>query len=570
MGAEFKVSYKEELSRVSYWLRNEYVEWSARLGRQHWDKWYWWLTHLAARNNLTSKLYLYLCYMEVLKTILAKGCGTLIIISNSWELLDTIEKRYKEKTDILKPYIPEYVIRRMSSYVKEKIFFIMAWGLFFQKSIYGWAASRITRSTDHPRKDHVYRKDHIVIHTCIDDSCIGDDGRFRDRYYPGLADYIRSKGKKVSTLIWLYNIEDKNLFNVFSWFRHSEESFLIPQDYYNLLDCLYAFFVIVRSSMLNLYGKEAYFKDTDVSSLIRYEQVLQARNTGSAYFINQIKMFAKWKGLGYKLGAYIDTWELKNCEVAAIVGIRRYYPDCKIVAYQHGALMPKMLFSNYKTTPEEFNASPHPDVGIVNCRKNMDFLCMEGFPEFFIKPGPALRYMWHKKYAMPENDVKDREGILVCLSLSYDISSEIMETVYKVFSERPDYKIWVKVHPMMKLGKLKKRLSFSWPSNYIQAEGNIDIWIKRARAVITSQSSSMVDAVYAGVKTIIIGRQTDIDIIPLDILENCKGWEIVHSHKELSKAVHNSRVSDKTSSDSKNDVFFEFRMELLNEIMQLQ
>ena len=57
LGVDLKFNYKEELKKVSHELRDEFVEWSARLGEPHWNKWYWWVTRLATRNNMTSNFY---------------------------------------------------------------------------------------------------------------------------------------------------------------------------------------------------------------------------------------------------------------------------------------------------------------------------------------------------------------------------------------------------------------------------------------------------------------------------------------------------------------------------------
>jgi len=565
LGADLKIDYKEDLSDISRTLRDKFVEWSSSLGRPHWGKWYWWITRLAGRNNIISRLYLYICYIEVLKRRLPVIDRSLIIISNSWNLLDAIEGYLRPRTMIIKPHVLDIMVRRSLYYFKEKLFFIAAWTIFFFRSAHELIAARLTRLGS-SAKDIVYDKDHIVIHTCVDDGCMEDDKKFNDRYFTGLADYLREKGAKVSTLVWLYSIRNKDLFSVFRWFRENEESFLIPQDYYNLFDCIYSFYIIVISSMFRFTSEASRFRGTDISRLIRAEQVLQARDTGTAAFISRIKMFRKLKRMGYGLKIYADMWELKNCEVEAIIGIRSYFPECKIVGYQHVALVSKLLFSNYKTTVEEFNASPHADTAFTGSRRNRDFMINEGFPKEFIRMGPALRHQWLKKYIARENSADEREGLLVCLSLSYDASAEMLEMVHKVFANNTDHKIWIKAHPMMDINRLRRSLSFAWPAHFIVVGGGIETWLNRSNTVITSLSTAMVDSVCLGLNTVVIGRQTDIDIIPLDIVEDGDIWRVVYSHEELASAIDSFSVSkvDRTQGHIGN--FFEFDIELLEEI----
>ena len=567
LGADLKINYKDLLTELSISLKDEFISWSVRLGRPHWDKWYWWISRLANRNNLNSKFYLYVCYIEVLKRILRQDEQPLIIISDNWELMKVIDRYTQRQEVVLRPYAFRSAIGKSYSYCREKIFFVLAWGYFFIKNIYELLACRLSRTKNHPKKDYIYNKAHVVIHTCVDDGCISDDGVFKDRYFPGLADYLTSKGKKVSTLIWLYNVKNKNLFNVFRWFRSNNESFLIPQDYYNILDCLYAFFITVKSAMFKFSKKDAYFKSVDISPLIRLEQALQARDIGAAGFITRIKLFRKWKSLGYSLKTYIDLWELKNCEVEAIIEIRNHYPDSKTIGFQHNALVSGLLFGNYITTPDEFEASPHPDFGVVNSVKVKEFLIDEGFPESFLRLGPALRYSWIKKALVPQGDLVKKESILICLSLSLDISVEIMEMAFRALGNNPDYKIWVKLHPMMPKKKLMQKLSFNWPANFSLAQGTIGTWVKRAKLVITGQSSAMVDAISMGTMTVVIGRETDIDIIPLYMSENTAMWKIAYNPKQLADAVDEFYVLQDKEINSATKDFFEFRMELLNEII---
>ena len=568
LGEDLKINYKEQLTNSSYALRDEYVEWSAELGRSHWVKWEWWITRLATRNNLASPLFLYVCYLEVLKGIAKERAEPLIIISENWELLDTISSHWGREWEIVRPFYWQQWINRTNTFVKEKLHFVLSWCRFFMKSFSEWLASRLTKVANHPKPDHVYAPNHIVIHTAIDDVCLGDDGRFRDRFYPGLAEYLRNRGLNVSTLIWIFNVNKINIFEIFRWFRKNKESFLIPQDYYSLIDCFRSFLSVVKSSTFEFQNEKCIFKGINLFSLINYEQKLQSMSTWTAYFINQIRIFENWKRLGYCMKAYIDTWELKNCEVPALIGIKKKYPLCKTIAYQHGAMIPKLLFFNYKTTEDEFKSSPHADIGIANSKINKEFLGKEGFPVSFIELGPALRfkYLETQQDSVIDNN-NGKRGILVCLPLKFSSACEMLEICYKVSAaQQNDFKIWIKSHPMMKFSALKKRLSFSWPENFELVEGSMEKWLSRSKVVIASDSNTMVESVYRGIGTVVIGKEADIDIIPLDIVENNNSWKLVYESDKLKDAVKYLYFEKRECQKERNDSFFEFDMNLVDRI----
>lgn len=573
LGKGLKIDYKKRLTDVSYSLRDEFIEWSAELGRPHWDHWEWWITRLAARNNLGSPFYLYVCYLEVLKDITKERGEPLIIISESWELLDIIDSHWGKGSKISRPFYWQRSFNRTNAFLKEKSHFVLSWGKFFLKSFLEWFAARLTKLKRHPKSDHIFDTNHIVIHTAIDDACFEDGGVFKDRFYPGLAEYLRRRGQKVSILLWIYNVNKKNIFEIFRWFRKNNESFLIPQDYYNLFDCFCSFLSVVKSSAFEFQNEKCVFKGINLFLLIDYEQRLQSISIWTAYFINQIRIFKKWKRLGYCLKAYIDTWELKNCEVPALVGIKKNYPLCKTIAYQHCAMIPKLLFFNYKTTVDEFMASPHADIGIANSEINKRFLEREGFPVSFIKLGPALRFKYlEKEWNSVIGGSDDKKiSILICLPLKFSSACEILEICYEVFTvQQNDFKICIKSHPMMNFSALKRQLSFNWPENFELVEGSMKKWLSQSDVVISSDSSTMVESVYKkGIGTIVIGKETDIDIIPLDIVENDNLWKLVYKSEKLRDTVKEIYFEKREYIRETCDNFFEFNMNLLDSVFSL-
>ena len=562
MASGSKVAYKKELTAISYDLRDEYVKWSAELGRPHWQKPEWWITTIVTRNTVCSALYQCICYLEVLKLLSEKYEGPLVVVFENHDLASAIITNFKNRFPVVFAFHLEYRILQIFERIKTLALFVFCWIAYFKNSVYEFLSSRISRISGHPKKEFVFDKNHVVVHTCIDDGCIGDNGQFQDRYFPKLCETLEGCGNKVSTLVWLYNIKKMNAVKAFSWFRRNKRSFLIPQDYYNLNDCLRSFAFVLRSSRLCFEERSRQFRGMDLTQLIDAEQRSQSRNIWTAYFVNQTAMFKQWKRCGYGLKGYVDIWELKTCEVPAIMGIKANYPACRTISYQHSGLIPKLLMFNYKTTREEFNASPHADLGIVNGFLTREFLLKEGFPSEFVRLGPALRYMWLKDKQPVPIDSRD---ILVCLSLSADINRELIETVYSALSSS-EYTVWIKPHPMMDIDKFRQSLSFPWPDNFRIAEGEIEKWILFARAVVVSQSSSMVDSFYLGIRTIVVACETDIDIIPLDVIGENNLWEVVHSPEDLARAVKKPVDDNVSGREELRSKLFEFDMGLLKNI----
>lgn len=562
VGVSSAIHYKPLLLEVSYSLRDSYIEWASGLGKEFWDRWEWWISPLANRSNLTSPLYLYVCYIEVLKLLVEKEPSPIVVISESREFLDVINDNFRNQIEIVTPHKVYAVIERFVSQVDHAVRFLASWGFFFLRSFTEWIIARLTKTPGNPKR-HVFEdKHHILIHTCVDDVCMGEDGIFRDRYFAGLADYLKQHGKRVSTLIWLANVRKMGRAKAIKWFRKNKDSFLIPQDYYNPLDCMTSFAAVLRSARVPVKNT-CYFKGWNLLLLVRKEQKMQQRNSGAAYFANYIPMFRKMRDCGIVIDIYLDFWELKMCEVPGIIGIKKNYPGAKIIAYQHAALLPKLLFANYKTTAAEFDASPHPDIGIANSKLNARELVNNGFPEDYVKIGPAFRY----NYLKDVNRVfgTDPADIVVFLPMVLNSAYELLEKIYLATMNTQGVTLKIKPHPMTSLGNIKKKLSFKWPDNFVVISGSMMDALKNAALVLTNDGSAMVEAVYCGVKTVVVSKDTDFDIVPLDILDDNSGWIFVSTVDELMEVINEKSIRPDSKGNRIKDMF-EFEMSKLDAV----
>ena len=568
LNRKLKINYKNELKLVSNSMRDKFIEWSTQTGKNNWNKWYWWITRLATRSTLISPLYLYICYLVILKSLVRGRNSPLIIISDSWELIKVIKSNWETEFEIVIPKKIENDFKRMLYMLKEKSKCFIVWPLFLAKSIYEWIAARSTSFNLFPKKRKLAHENIVVIHTCIDDECMDTNGKFHDRYYPELARYLRKKGKKVSTLIWLFNIKRKNKFQTFNWFRNNDESFLIPQDFYNPIDCLFSMITVIKSGYLKI-DKKCIFESINLFPLISREQQLQARNTNSAYFVNQMTMFKKMKKQGYCLDAYFDTWELKFCEVPALIALNKYFPLCKRIGYQHGALIPKLQFSNYKTTLAEFNMAPHPDVCVTNGLVNYNYLKSEGIPESILHIGPALRYMYLKE----DNTQVIRKGneqysILICTPFVLSSALEMLDICTRAFVNlKKNVNIRIKFHPMVPFEKILKIVPL--PKHFFITKLSMAEVLKDTDCLIVTDSATMVESVVKNIHTVIVGKETDIDQIPLELVDK-SNWEIVNTSQELIEHVLKLQSNNSNSYQPiLKENIFEFSMNKLDKLLNV-
>ena len=532
-----RINYKQDLREVSYSLGDEFVNWTNSIGKDNWSNKFWWITRLATRSNAISPLYLYICYLTVLKKeILTSSATSLLIISESWELLEAIEKNFYETCKIEKPggYLKSKVL--IKDIIFEQIRFPLVWLSYLFFGACDWLFSRITSWGEKSRSEILTDPDHVIIHTCIDNFCLKENGKFEDRYFPGLKEYFEKHNKKVSVLTWFSNITKINRFDTFRWFRNNDQSFIIPQDFYNLWDIFLSMFVVIKSGYLPI--KNVLFNNFDLEVLLICEQKLQRRNTGAAYFINHIKMFENFKAKGYSVQTFVDTWELKFCEVPALIGLKTNFPECKTIGIQHTALVPRLLFANYKTTTEEFNSSIHADILLTNSEVTKLFLSSEGFPMDKIHIGPAFRYRYLNQKTTLNQIIQERaKTILVCLPMSVESASELLWICKGAFCDMKFYNVLIKCHPFLGIDKISSNIDFDLPNNFEAVNGVMEFFLSKADYLIVSGSSVMMEGLTKSIFTLVMANDTDIDLIPADMFETNLGWSYFSNPIELRKSI---------------------------------
>ncbi len=573
LGVEQKIIYKTQLTEISYAMRDEFVEFMAELGKPHWKHWEWWITPLANRSMAISSLYLYLCYLEVLKETLHHREKPLIIVLESQLLGEIIYHHFKEQIDRVIGF-NRSIAKKIKKITGDTGHFILAWGYFFLTSLIKRRIAKKSRTKNHPKPEYVFDPNHVIIHSCLSDTCFREDGSFKDLYFTGLTSYLSEHGFKVSTFVWLYNVQKKSFKEAINWLRSHQDSFLMPEDYFSLWDDIKSFFILQKSTWFKLNQKKCIYRGINVRPLLKHEQRKQKINTSLVFFTNQASMFKKWKKLGYSIKYSLMLWEHKYCEVPIVVGLKKHYPECTTFAYQPGALIPKLLFANYKITKEEFTHSPHADFGLVNSLSNLEFLSREGFSLSYLKLSPAFRYKYLEN-STNQNMQADQEknGILLVLPLMYNTAYELLKLCFEAF-QCSNYTIWVKYHPAMNFQLLKDELSHEWPKQFKVIEGLMSEWLDQSKIVIVNESGSMVESIYHNIPTLIICKETDIDIVSIDTIGPNKlgqdnSFRMIYSSDQLKEVVDQLYEDNNKNQELDTQRFFEFNMDTLLDIFHI-
>ena len=487
------------LPEVSNKLKPHYLELITELGKHHHSP-AWWISIISERNTAVSQLFLYCCYLEIVAKQLSKTDGKLCVVCESWALLQSIAdfvKTIKWPVIWLKHPLPG----------QRKFLF---WA-----RIIGKITLRLLRDAirgkliGHHTKPPDKAKPCVFIHTYLDEACLGKDGMFHDRYFPKLTEWLENNNVSVVIIPVLFNLK-RSYYSIWKFLWSCKEKFIEPYKYYHLIDYIAALKIAWKSVSMPL-GR-IILNGFDVTRLFDAERERYAfRGLSVLMYLSLAK---RLKEAGFRIDEVIAEYENMIAEKMLILGFRSEYPSTKLVGFQHGALYP-LLLCNF-VTRDEAKYAPLPDRVVCNGSFFRDILIREGLPNSKAIVGPALRYAYLHKIEREPAKLGGDNTILVPLPLMVSDGVELLIKVIRAFQKEKNIRIFIKPHPM---GGAERIISTSMiktlPEHFELVQGSMVEWIRRSKVMVTLSSSSVYEALTAGMPVVVVGRETAINLNPL-------------------------------------------------------
>lgn len=507
------------LNQVAGELRQPFLDLITELGRRH-NSIAWWASRLSERNTMVSPLFLYCCYLKVAQQALESTSGTLCVISESWEVLESLAELARERgcrvAWVRRPVPGSRHLEFLTRTAKRL-------GWFVASSI----GQRRRDSGAFPGKGD---QPGVLIRTWVDEACFGAEGVFKDRYFPGLCQWLTAQGYAVRTTPVLLNL-DRSYRSAWEWLRNSEQQFLNPFRYYRLSDYLFALRGGCRQ--VNLTTGPVHLNEINVGRLFAAEQKRAAFDVSSLESILSFRLPRRLAEHGYGPDILVDAFENMIPDKLFILGFRRYLPQTKLVGFQHGALYPLLLCLFVTRGESEF--APMPDRVVCNGEFFRDILVREGLPADRTAVGAALRYA-HLWAAGKTTQPFTQPTILVPLPLVPDAAVELLTKVVSALEPVRDVEILVKAHPMSSLESLLSAAQLrELPPQFKFVQGTMGDLIKRSRVVIALSSNTVHEALAAGVPVVVVGREAALDLNPLDWYPDLN--KVVRSPEKLREQV---------------------------------
>lgn len=511
-------------------IRCSYVQWVDSLNEINGRELEWWFTTISSRNVSETDLFQFACYLELLKRI-HNECGILpdLIIVESLGLAWAI-KRWA-----IGAGAEVEIVGQLSSWcmrLRGLFYFILRWSKWVSVVISRIIAARATQVLYKNSEDE--SENSVIINTYVHYGDILNDGRFNDRYFPFLHEFLAENGFSVRIYPILHGFHF-NFFPIFRAMRMGNSSFLIAEDYLHFSDYLSALKLQFKFSLQKI--KTVSFNDFEMKDIIREEQVAKfTRSMVEAVLVYRLFIRIGEKGLRPK--RVILWYENQVIHKAVIAGARAAFPDAKIVGAQLFIHRPNLL--SLFPSISEFKKSLTPHI-LLSTSSHQCAVATTFAKSLTCRPAAALRYAHLFNGDSFSKDTSDNEEKILLILLPFDIveAAELLQYVKEALHGIcKDVRILVKGHQDYTIKKLKKVLGKNqWLDRFEIYEGSLSDILNKTMVVVASNSGAIIEAAVMGIPVIVMGRQTvlnqdNVSDLDAEIVTQC------FSSAEMAEAIN--------------------------------
>jgi hypothetical protein len=484
----------------------------------------WMMSSVSSRNKYQSELFRNLVLLSFISELASQNKGKEIEVRTSNYALTKVTNYELDNVSI---------VYRGS--IKDRI------GLYIRPikrylfSLYILSSRAVARR---PRKRFMLPDNAILVDTFVLNNKDGDEGSlnngvFKDRYYPGMIDYLDDTEK--ARVVFVPTLIGYNKFrSVFSELRKSDTPFLVLDDYLKLRDYFASAMLPFKINFVR--NIDLMFKGYDITRMVNFDIYLGRGDTIGMLGILYSRFVRRLAQNNASIDLYLNWHEHQLIDRAVVKGIRTYFPKVVTHGYQ-GYVISKSLHLYTQPSITEYAYGYVPDRIFVTGKKLVD--SVKSFNSEIIvdvAPGFRFRNIW-KSYDLERT--QDKFTILLGLPISLKDTQVILKLLEPCFENwsRDEYKILVKPHPTWTPDIIRNYVNRKYHSDLHFVKDDFHEIMAQTDLLITSASSVALEAVVTGKPVIIVSSLSMIiqNPIPPDLC--VESWRVVLDVEDMLSAV---------------------------------
>jgi len=336
-----------------------------------------------------------------------------------------------------------------------------------------------------------------VIRTWVTAGTIDDRGRYQDRHFGALPEYLRRKGLDVLVIPMFFNIA-RSLREQLALMARSDQEFLIPHHHVGFGSLLRMLWHELRRRFIR-FGKVP-VEGIDVAPILRHQNRKDAFEP-AMFRLNLVNpLLRRLRRRGVDIELFLYPFENNAPEKQFLAARQRWYPDSTIIACQHSVWLSRQ--AGAELVPEEVSSHPLADRIVVCGRVYMEVLAGLGFPKDRLRLGPSLRFAQVRDYEFVPRDRKaDRPPeIFLALPFCRNTSLDMLARLRRAIGDDFRCTVLLKTHPLLPAVELRSRLDVLAFQSLEIVEGSPVEWFRQCDvAVAAGTSVTQMEAIACGV-----------------------------------------------------------------------
>lgn len=481
---------------------------------------HWLVNSTTSRNPYWSNIYLNICYLVLIKQLLKENRPIEKVIVPNSELKKVLVDYLKRK----KINIEVISNQSLKKNIKNKTRPLYN----FMGNIYRFILMWMSR--DKRRKESIPTDHKITLIDIFFLSSMFKNGKYSDRYYTGLLEYLTDDEKKRIYFVPLILVKTgfKKIIRIA---EKSSDNFLFKEDYLKLSDYFFALVSPFRTRRINF--NKFKFKDFNIGPVLQSD--FRYHIFSNAFSILNYRFFRRLKESKVKLKLVVDWFENQPIDHGFNKGIKDFYPETYSIGYQGYIISTDFNFYIQPTKYETNNGIIPDAIAVVGNGLKKQIKRFDSTLNVITAPAFRFKSVWDLVEAHKTNDKKI---VLVVLPIAMKESSEILKlsTNAVKMGKYDDIKFQIKSHPVLDINKLKSKFG-NLPNNFEFIKGNFKDCVTKAKIMIGNTSSTCLETLAIGIPVIIIGSQSGLTQNPIPENVNKDIWRICYSPEELSDAI---------------------------------
>ena len=480
----------------------------------------WLVNSTTSRNPYWSDIYLNICYLALIKQLLRENKAIEKVIVPNSELKKVLIDYLKRNKINIKVVSSQSLKKNIKNKIRP--FYN------FMENIYRFILMWVSR--DKRRKESIPTDHKITLIDTFFLSSMFKNGKYSDRYYNGVLEYLTDDEKKRVYFVPLILVKTgfKKIMRIA---EKSDENFLFKEDYLKLSDYFFALVSPFRIRRINF--SKFKFKEFNIGPILQRD--FRRHIFASALSILNYRFFRRLKENKVKLRLFVNWFENQPIDHGFNKGIKDFYPETYSIGYQGGIISTDYNFYMQPTKYENENGIIPKAIAVVGDGLKKQIKRFDSTLNVITAPAFRFKSVWDLVEA---HKVSDKKIVLVVLPIAMKEGIEILKLVVSAvkIGKYDDIKFQIKSHPVLGVNKLKSKFG-NLPNNFEFIEGNFKDCVAKTTMVLGNASSTCMETLAIGIPVIIIGSQSGLTQNPIPENVNKDIWTICYTPEELSDAI---------------------------------